>query len=78
MILLSGYTFQRHRACTGGTERWRCATHHLRGGIYNAKKKPGCNAFIHTYQDYIIKVVNEHNHKTRKNWVPVELLNVYE
>lgn len=51
LILLQGFKFYKYRTI-GLKSRWQCSTH-------NSK---GCTAFVHTIDDEIIKVKNDHNH----------------
>lgn len=61
LIQLNGYTYSATRAI-GAKVRWKCSTHQHRG----------CYASIHTVDDEVVKINENHDHQPNqlKHMVP--------
>ncbi|KAJ8718898.1 hypothetical protein PYW07_016454 [Mythimna separata] len=59
LILISGYSFYRHRTSHQKKTRWLCSTH----------QRHGCRAVVYTIYDEIISCNLQHNHEPKVNWV---------
>lgn len=56
LIIVDGYRFCFQRKI-GLKKRWMCSSHHHHGKY--------CGAYLHTLENQIIKVFNNHNHGIR-------------
>ncbi|CAH2267907.1 jg8370 [Pararge aegeria aegeria] len=58
LLSVNGFTFYA-KVVSGPKTRWSCSTHHYKG----------CHAVVHTIDDEVVKLINDHNHCLEMKYV---------